>query len=327
MIRIHGPAIDPSDLRGETRVGANILIEDEEYVICVDGRFGSAADKVVKRLDSRNKKKILFLSHPHGDHIGGLDKELSKNDDVAVLICQDPASLNRKYSDEARRNIEKLEALIAKAKKKRVSVIFAEDGQRFEYGDIVFYTYRDQPSSARNTETYINQGSLCLWLPEVGFLYTGDTGADCAEENELDPAVATGFHHGNWLAYLHARNLKARGCLYYWDDDYSTKMTDFLMTGRRNAKRAGMTVFDLHDDINIIAFKRKGVIYKGGKAYRFQCSYTGPTSFKATTLTVVYDVLSGKYGKGDSRVTKLLDDGFNPGSVQGWVNKFAGVLK
>ena len=327
MIRIHGPAIDPSDLKGETRVGANLLIEDSKYVICVDGRFGSAADKVIKRLDGRKKKKVLFLSHPHGDHADGIEREIDKNDDVLALICQDPASLNKKYSSEAKRNVETLERIIAKAVEKHVVVVYAEDGQRFEYGDIVFETYRDQPSSARNTETYINQGSLCLWMPEVNFLYTGDTGADCAKENGLDPAVATGFHHGNWLAYLHALDLKKRGCLYYWDDDYSTKMTDFLKTGRRNAKRAGMTVFDLHDDINIIAFKRKGIVYKGGKLYRFSCAYTGSASFKATTLTVVFDVLKGKYGRGDRRVTKLLDAGFNPGSVQGWVNKFAGVLK
>ena len=327
MIRIHGPGIDPSDLKGETRVGANLLIEDTEYVVCVDGRFGSAADKVVSRLDSRNKEKILFLSHPHGDHIGGLDKELSKNDDVSALICQDPASLNKKYSPEAKGNVEKLEALIAKAKKKHIPVIYAKDGQRFEYGDIVFKTYRDQPSSARNTETYINQGSLCLWVPELSFLYTGDTGAYCAKRNGLRVKVVTGLHHGNWLESEGRDYLKKVGCLYYWDDDYSTTMTGFLKTGRGNAKKAGMTIFNLHDDINIVAFKGKAYIYKGGKIYRYDCSYTGPSGYKATTLTVVYDVLSGEYGKGDSRTTKLLDEGFNPGSVQGWVNKFVGVLK
>lgn len=327
MIRIHGPGIDPSDLSGETRVGANLLIEDSEYVVCVDGRFGSAADKVVNRLDSRNKEKILFLSHPHGDHIGGLDKELSKNDDVSALICQDPASINKNYSVEAKGNVEKLEALIAKAKKKHVQVIYANDGQQFRYGDVIFKTYRDQPSSARNTETYINQGSLCLWVPELSFLYTGDTGAYCAKRNGLRVKVVTGLHHGNWLEGEGRDYLKKVGCLYYWDDDYSTKMTDFLKTGRGNAQKAGMTIFDLHDDINIVAFRGKAYIYKGGKIYRYDCSYAGSGGYKTTTLTVVYNVLGGKYGKGDSRTTKLLDEGFNPGSVQGWVNKFVGVLK
>lgn len=327
MIRIHGPAIDPSDLKGETRVGACVFVEDDDYILCIDGRFGTAADRVVKRLDGRKKKKYLFLTHPHGDHAIGIEKEIDKNDDVAWLICQDPASFNKNYSDEAKGNVAMLERIIAKAKKKGIKVVYAKNGERFHIGSIEFVTYRDQPSSARNTETYINQGSLCVWFPQLRLLYTGDTGADCAEKYKLSPVVATGFHHGNWLAYQHAVNLKKRGCLYYWDDDYSTKMTDFLMTGRRNAKRAGMTIFDLHGDLNIVAFNNKAILYKGGKLYRYECSYARSGSFKATTLTVVYDVLLGKYGSGDSRTTKLLDEGFNPGSVQGWVNKFAGVFK
>ena len=48
---------------------------------------------------------------------------------------------------------------------------------------------------------------------------------------------------------------------------------------------------------------------------------------KAATLYSVRDVLEGKYGGGDKRVTNLLDAGFNPGSVQGWVNKLYNLVK
>lgn len=327
MIRVHAPEINPKDLYDETRVGACLFAEDLDKILCIDGRFGTAADRVVKRLDSRNKKKFLLLSHPHGDHANGIEKEIDKNNDVAWLICQDPASLNKDYSDEAKRNVEMLERIISKAKKKGIKVVYAKDGEKFHIGDIVFVTYRDQPSSARNTETYINQGSLCVWFPEVGVLYTGDTGAYCAKRNGLKVKVITGLHHGNWLESEGRDYLKKVGCLYYWDDDYSTKITDFLKTGRGNAKKAGMTIFNLHGDLNIWAFKGKANLYKGGKVYTYQCPYDGDPGMKGANLDVVYKVFSGKYGTGDARVTKLLDDGFNPGSVQGWVNKFAGVVK
>lgn len=328
MIRVYAPAINPSDLdRGMTRVGANILVEDAEYVLCIDGRCGAAADRVVKRLHSIDKTKILFVSHPHGDHLNGIEKYIDKYGDADVLICTDPASLNKKYSDEAKGNVEALERIIAKAKKKGIKVIYAKDGQHFQYGEIEFTTYRDQPSSARNTETYINAGSLCVWFPTIRLLYTGDTGADCAVEHNLHPAIITGLHHDNWLNYLHAEWLNDHGCDYVWDDDYSTEITDFLYTGRRNALRAKMTVFLLHGDLNICCFSGKANIYKGGKIYRYKCSYNGKNTMGSATLTAVSNVLAGMYGGGDERVTALLDLGYNPGSVQGWVNKFYKLIK
>lgn len=328
MIRVYAPAIDPRDLdKGQTRVGTNILVEDAEYVLCIDGRCGAAADRVVKRLHSIDKTKILLLSHPHYDHYNGIEEYIDKYGDVLVLICQNPASLNKKYSDEARGNIEALERIIAKAKKKGIRVIYATDGQHFQYGDIEFTTYRDQPSSARNTETYINAGSLCVWLSNIRVLYTADTGADCAIDHGLTPAVITGMHHGNWLKQDHADWLERHGCSLYWDDDYSTGITGFLSTGRENAKDAGMTILTLHGDLNICCFGGKANVYKGGKYYHYKCPYNGKPTFKGANLTVVANVLEGKYGGGDERVTRLLDHGFNVGSVQGWVNKMYRLVK
>ena len=212
MIRVYAPEIRSSDLDGGTRVGACIMVEDAEHILCIDGRCGTAAARAVKRLGGVDKKKILLLSHPHYDHYYGIEKYIDTYGDADVLICQDPASLNKKYSDEAKGNIEALERIIRKAKSKGARVIYAKDGQSFEYGDIKFYTYRDQPSSARNTETYINQGSLCTWFPTIRLLYTGDTGAYCAEEHKLDPVVVTGMHHGNWLGKGQAEYLKGHGC-------------------------------------------------------------------------------------------------------------------
>ena len=328
MIRIYAPAIDPRDLgKGQTRVGANILIEDSEYVLCIDGRCGAAAGRVVKRLNARDKKKVLLASHPHYDHIFGIEKDIDAYGDAEALICPDPASLNKKYSAEAKGNVEALERIIAKAKKKGIKVIYAKDGQKFRYGAIEFTTYRDQPSSAKDTETYINAGSICVWFPAIRLLYTGDAGADCAIEHGLTPAVITGMHHGNWLKQAHADWLENHGCEYYWDDDYSTGITQFLSTGRGNAKDAGMTILTLHGDLNICCFGGKANVYKGGEVYHYKCSYDGKPTFRGANLTVVADVLGGEYGGGDERVTELLDNGYNVGSVQGWVNKMFRLIK
>lgn len=328
MLRFYAPGIVAADLgKGQTRVGSSFMVEDAEHILCIDGRCGTAADRVVKRLDARKKKKILLLSHPHYDHYNGIEKEIEKGDDIYTLICQDPSSFNKKYSDEVKGNVEALERIIKKARDRRIAVVYTQNGSTFKFGDIKFVTYREQPDSARNSETYINQGSLNVWLPEQRILYTGDTGACLAKKYGLNPIIVIGMHHGNWLSKDDAEWLYKHGCLYYLDDDYSTSITDFLSTGRGKAKKAGMTIFSCHGDLNIVAFSNRAIIYKNGKLYRYSGSYSGKASLKAATLTTVFSVFSGKYGNGDARVTKLLDLGYNPGSVQGWVNKFAGVVK
>ena len=328
MIRVYAPEIIASDISsGTTRVGANIIVEDDNYALCVDGRCGTAAARVAKRLGGINKTTILLLSHPHYDHYYGIEKYIDTYGDADVLICQDPASLNKKYSSEVKGNVEALERIIRKAKVKGIDVYYAKDGDEFKFGEIEFVTYRDQPSSARNSETYVNQGSLSTWFANIRLLYTGDTGTYCAKKHGLNPIVVTGMHHGNWLESEGRDYLKKCGCLYYWDDDYSTSITSFLSTGRGNAKKAGLTIFTLHGDLNIVAFSGRAIIYKGGNQYRYTCPYKGKNAMKSATLYSVSDVLEGKYSGGDKRVTNLLDAGFNPGSVQGWVNKLYNLVK
>lgn len=327
MIRANIPAILSSDLSGGTRTGACSMFEDATYILCVDGRCGTSAKRSMTRLNKRNKKKILLLTHPHYDHYYGIEYDIDNNSKAHTLICPDPASYNKSYSSECRGNVEALERIIKKAKAKGISVVYATDGKTFTYGDIKFTVYRDQPSSARNTETYINQGSLCVWFPTIKVLYTGDTGAYCVEEHGLDPVFVGGFHHGNWLSLAHAKLLKDRGCRFYWDDDYSTSTTSFLSTGRGNAIKAGLKVLGVRGDINLIAYSGKTVVYKGTEHWSYKCSYKGKSTLKSANLSAVKGVLKGTYGTGDARITALLDAQYAPSSVQNQVNEMISLVK
>lgn len=321
MIRGYIPSVHSADLSGDTRVGACHMIEDDNYVLCIDGRFGNAAKRVTKRLNDREKRKILFLTHPHGDHYNGIEYDINNYSAAHVLICPDPSSYNKNYSSECKSNVAALERIIKSAKAKGIKVIYAGDGQRFSFGDIDFVVYRNQPSSARNTETYINQGSLCLWFPTLKYLYTGDTGAYCVEDHNLKPVFIGGFHHGNWLSKAHATKMKANGCLYYWDDDYSETITSFLSTGRGNAQEVGMNILSVHGDINFVAYSGKVVIYKGTKHWSYKCSYNGANELKTPDLGIVMATLRGTLGNGDERITNLLDQKYAPSAVQRYVNE------
>ena len=121
-----------------------------------------------------------------------------------------------------------------------------------------------------------------------------------------------------------APRLKRAGCLYYWDNDYSTSLTDFLMTGREDAQNAGMTILNVHGDINAIWFGKRCVIYKHGQIYRYACSYAGKANLKSADLAIVKAVINGKAGAGDARTSYLLNKGYNAGAVQ---KEFNGIIK
>ena len=48
---------------------------------------------------------------------------------------------------------------------------------------------------------------------------------------------------------------------------------------------------------------------------------------KSATLEIVKLVLDGTAGISDARTTYLLERGYNPGSVQGWINTLYKLIK
>ena len=132
-------------------------------------------------------------------------------------------------------------------------------------------------------------------------------------------------HHGNNCVRAISTWLKDHGCIYCWDNDYSTSLTDFLMTGREDALAVGMTYFSVHGDINAIFRGGKATIYKGGKAYSYLCNYVGKNALNAATPYVCRKVLRGSYGKADARTTNLLNLGYSPTSVQNKINQIVEI--
>lgn len=315
-----------SDMR---RGDCTILRDDVGTVMVIDGYCGKPAQRLVEYLKERgDRKPYLDLTHPHYDHYNGIERII--DDDFfypRALSCPDPDSYNRNFSKDCAENVAALERIIGKAKRKNIPVIYLEDGMTITRGDIDFTVYRKQPKTAENTDSYINDGSLCFWFPRLRYLTTGDAGMECAREHNLKPVFIKCGHHGNTLdggdltPSKMAPWMKERGCLYYWDNDYSTRLTDFLMTGRDDAINAGMEIIDIHGDINFIAFGGKMVIYKGSKHWSYKCDCHGGLNLRGADLTVVKSVLRGSYGKGDTRITNLIDNGYKPFAVQQNVNE------
>ena len=335
MIRLQAIGLYSSDFgSGETRLGDATIIDDGKNFEVIDGYCGKGATRLIKVLKERKiVTPYLHITHPHYDHRDGICKIIADSYfKPKALYCQNPDSITA-HNSSVKGDIDALRTIIKKAKAKGITVVYLNNGDKIVHGEIKFTVYRMNPKWTGNSEAYLNDGSLCYWFPELSYLTTGDAGMWCAQRYNLPVKFHKGGHHGNDESGENkkpsemTRWMKNNGCLYYWDNDYSTKLTDFLMTGREDAQNAGMKCFDIHGDINAIFFRKRAVIYKHGQIYRYDCSYNGAPTLADPDLTNVKMVLSGKAGTDDARTTYLLNHKMNPGLIQKEVNELYKLIK
>ena len=268
---------------GETRNGDTQIATDGKYFDVMDGGCDRYATRLITHLKSRNiRDPYLHISHCHYDHRDGIDKILSDPwFKPRGLYCQDPDSITG-HSSAIRSDINALRKIIDKAKSKGIPVIFLGNEDKIEHGEIKITVYRQYPKYSGNSDAYLNDGSLCYWFAAQRYLTTGDASMWCAYKYNLNPLIVKGGHHGNDMSadgYLKPSQmcpwLYKHGCRFYWDNDFSTRLTDFLMTGREDAINAGMTFIDIHGDIDMIFAEGKVTISHGGKTYTAAVPYQG----------------------------------------------------
>ena len=284
MISIKALGMYSSDFSGgETRNGDTQIVTDGEYYDVIDGGCDRYATRLIAHLRTNNiRDPYLHASHPHYDHIDGINKILSDPwFTPRGLYCQDPDSITA-HNSSIRSDINALRDIVNKAKKKEIPVIFLDNEQKVEHGEIKITVYRQHPKYSGNSDAYLNDGSLCYWFAEQRYLTTGDASMWCAYKYNLNPLIVKGGHHGNDMSadgYLKPSQmcpwLYKHGCRYYWDNDFSTKLTDFLMTGREDAINAGMIFLDIHGDIDMIFACGKVTITHAGKTYTDSVPYSG----------------------------------------------------
>ena len=336
MIRLQCIGLYGSDFSKEnTRLGDAQIIDDGTYYEVIDGYCGKGADRLISVLKERKiKSPNLYITHPHYDHYDGIRRIIRDSwFKPKRLYTPNPESYGD-VSGDVRGNKSALKNIISEAKSKGIPVTYLKDGQNVSHGDIKFTVYQDLTEGYDgNSDGYINDRSLAFWFPEMAYLTTGDAGMCCVEQHGLKPKFIKGGHHGNNIGTNDlkpsqmAPKLKKNGCLYYWDNDYSTKLTDFLMTGREDAQTAGMKIYNIHGDINAIWQRGYGAIYKDYEVKRYKCSYKGETTLKQPNLAVVMGVLRGEYGTENARISKLINAGFYPIATQNKVNEIIKLVK
>ena len=307
------------------RVGDCTIMSDGKVTLVIDGYCSATADKVIKYLKARNvNAPYLFISHAHYDHYDGIRKIIKdKWFSPKALYLYKPATLNPNFSRDVAEERKTLQAIIDLAKSRGIPVKYMDHGT-YKFGDIRLKAARIQPKTAKNSDAYLNDGSLCFYFYDLGFVTSGDGPSDIGDlckAKRWHPVFFKIPHHGNNCSEHNARWLKNNGARYCWDNDPSKTITEFLRYGRQRCQQAGIKWLSNNTDLNAIWQNGKCSIYKDGVVYRYECGYKGRTALRNPTVSVVRSVMRGTYGNGDARTTNLIDAGFYPVATQNRVNK------
>lgn len=165
----------------------SILIQNQDKNMLIDAGNNKDGEKLVKYLKSLGISKfdIIVGTHPHEDHIGGLD-DIINNFEVGKIYMPKVSTTTATFEDV-------IDAIVDK----ELKVTTPEIGKNFELGECIFKIM----STGTNAEE-LNETSIVLKMifGEKTFLFTGDA-TENNEENMLKKDIKADVlkvgHHGS----------------------------------------------------------------------------------------------------------------------------------
>lgn len=152
--------------------GDSILLQCNNESMLIDAGENDKGDTVVNYLESHNATKLKYAvgTHPHSDHIGGMDTVL-KNIQTDTLICPKVT-----YNTKTWKDVE------TEAKSQNTKIEYANAGESYTLGDATFTII-----SPKENHIYSECNNYSVVIKaEYGknsFLFTGD--AEKLVEDEI----------------------------------------------------------------------------------------------------------------------------------------------
>lgn len=170
--------------------GDSILIEADNSAMLIDAGENNKGSVVVDYLKSQEIKELYYLigTHPHSDHIGGLDTVLNSFP-VKKLIMPEISHTTETFED-----------VLDAAAKNELTITKPVVGTIYHLGPATFTILAPNSSSYEELNDY----SIVLKLTygDTSFLFTGDAGVASEEEMlangiDLSADVIKIGHHGS----------------------------------------------------------------------------------------------------------------------------------
>lgn len=165
----------------------SILINNNDYTMLIDAGNNSDGENIVEYIKTQNIKDIDILvgTHPHEDHIGGLDNIIN-NFDIGSI-----------YMPDATTNTKTFEDVLDAIENKEYSITIPEIDEEFNLGKMnfkVLYTGTDE-SDLNNTSIVLK-----MTFGNTSYLFTGDA-TDVTEEKIINKDIKVDVlkvgHHGS----------------------------------------------------------------------------------------------------------------------------------
>lgn len=165
--------------------GDSILVVNENKTMLIDASTNQMGSKVVQYLKDLGITKIDYLigTHPHEDHIGGLD-DVIKNFEIGKI-----------YMPKKQSNTKTFEDVLAAVKSKKLKISSPTIGEKFKVGNA-----ECEVMSVKNNAENLNDCSIVIQMNYYGvnYLFTGDMESNIEESrnwNQVD--ILKVGHHGS----------------------------------------------------------------------------------------------------------------------------------
>ena len=163
----------------------SILIQNENETMLIDAGNNEDGDLLVKNLQELQIEKIDYLigTHPHEDHIGGLDN-IIKNFEIGTI-----------YMPKVQTNTKTFEDVLDAVANKNLKIETPKVGDSFKIGEA-----NCKVLAVGNDKTNLNLSSIVIQMnfENLSYLFTGDAEEEIENKLELGKInILKVAHHGS----------------------------------------------------------------------------------------------------------------------------------